>query len=57
MLATAYEVAEKIMEIKQLFTKLININPLCIDISSTYALAYRYMLRDESTFTELVTRI
>eukprot|EP00347_Sterkiella_histriomuscorum_P015972 403354991 len=56
-LGTAYLVSEKIIEIKSLFSKLIMINPLCIDTSSTYALAYRYILRDESTFSELVTRI
>jgi hypothetical protein len=56
-LDTAYEVSEKIIEIKYLFTKLISINSLCIDTSSTYALAYRYILRDEGTFSELVNRI
>jgi len=56
-LATAYHVSDKIIEIKSLFSKLVSINSLCIDTSSTYALAYRYILRDESTFTELVTRI
>jgi hypothetical protein len=56
-LGTAYDVSDKIIEIKSLFAKLIAINPLCIDTSSTYALAYRYVLRDEATFTEQVTRI
>lgn len=56
-LSTAYLVSDKIIEIKTLFSKLISINSLCIDTSSTYALAYRYILRDESTFSELVTRI
>lgn len=56
-LQTAYLVSDKIIEIKTLFSKLITINSLCIDTSSTYALAYRYILRDESTFSELVTRI
>lgn len=56
-LDTAYDVSEKIIEIKSLFSRLVSINPLCIDTSSTYALAYRYILRDEGTFTELVTKI
>jgi hypothetical protein len=45
------------MDIKNFFAKIIAINPLCIDTSSTYALGYRYILRDEATFTELVNRI
>jgi len=56
-LKIAYEVSEKIIEIKSVFSALVRINPLCIDTSSTYALAYRYILRDEATFSELVTRI
>lgn len=46
-LETAYDVSDKIIEIKSLFAQLIGINSLCIDTSSTYALAYRYIIRDE----------
>jgi hypothetical protein len=56
-LDSAFEISGKIIEIKQLFSSLIAINPFCIDTSSTYALAYRYILRDEGTFSELVKRI
>lgn len=30
---------------------------MCIDTSSTYALIYRHMLRDEATFNDLVNKI
>jgi hypothetical protein len=53
----AHNVARKIIEVKDLFNKLLSLNPLCIDTLSTYALAYRYVLRDESTFTYLINLI
>jgi hypothetical protein len=56
-LSVAYRVAGKIITIKQLFQKIIEINPLCIDTSSTYALIYRHILRDEATFNDLVNKI
>lgn len=56
-LAVAYKVASKIITIKHLFVKIIDINPLCIDTASTYALIYRHMLRDEATFNDLVNKI
>jgi hypothetical protein len=56
-LKTAYTVSVNIIKIKSIFLKLIAINSYCIDTSSTYALAYRYILRDEATFNELVNRI
>ena len=56
-LKLAYNVASKIIKIKDLFSKIISINPQCIDTSSTYALVYRHILRDEATFNDLVNRI
>lgn len=49
--------AEYIIQIKTIFYRLISINPSCIDSSSTYALVYRYVLRDEATFSDLINRI
>ena len=56
-LKVAYIVSAKIIKIKQLFSKIIDLNPSCIDTSSTYALVYRHILRDEATFNDLVNRI
>lgn len=53
----AYQVSWKIIQIKRIFGKIININHQCIDTSSTYALVYRHILRDEATFNDLVNRI
>ena len=57
ILKTANIVSEDIILLKQLFEIMIKINPQCVDITSTYAVAYRYILRDESTFSDLITRI
>lgn len=56
-LKVAYLVSDKIIKIKRLFSKIIDLNPSCIDTSSTYALVYRHILRDEATFNDLVNRI
>ena len=56
-LEVAYSVSDKIIKIKRLFSKIVTINPLCIDTISTYALVYRHILRDEATFSDLVSRI
>lgn len=56
-LTVAYQVSSRIIKIKNLFAKIVDINPQCIDTSSTYALIYRHILRDEATFNELVSRI
>lgn len=56
-LKVAYMVSSKIIKIKEIFSKIISINHQCIDTSSTYALVYRHILRDEATFNDLVNRI
>lgn len=56
-LKVAYMVSAKIIKIKSLFSKIVELNPSCIDTSSTYALVYRHILRDEATFNDLVNRI
>ncbi len=56
-LKVAYQVAKKIIKIKNLFARIIDLNHQCIDTSSTYALVYRHILRDEATFNDLVNRI
>jgi len=54
---TAFELAKNIREIKKLFKRLLTLNPKCVDTQLLYALIYRYILRDEGTFQEIVTKI
>ena len=51
------EIASTIIDIKYLYSRLCQLNPQSVAVLQSYALVYRYILRDEYRYEELVSTL
>lgn len=57
MNATLLDIAANIIDIKSLFTQLQAMNPQSVAVLQSYMLVYRFILRDEYRFEEIVNSL
>lgn len=55
--STLLEIASTIIDIKRLFAELCQLNSQSVSVLQSYALVYRFILRDEYRFEELVSSL